>query len=412
MNKISLNENELSIYSKGWYTQNIKSADNLLDFITKSAYSNAIFEKNKNRSQKTITGFHQFLILDIDNDDTNFTIEQAQELLNSKGVASLIVPSRSHLKEKKGVIRDRYRVFCFLNKSIPADIDKADYRTMMSLIVEDLGMEELVDNKALFDMARLYYPSQNLDRTLVKKTEGKTVDLDHYLELLKEENLNQKSTKKTSANTKKNKDQKTSIRRVKISRQNSYVPPLQTYKSFFDKIYTYDLFAINRDIDLEKIIKINEGLIIEYVDDKGVKIKTNFKSTYYLFHNGNILYDFKKDIWHTAFEYIRDFLGYTKTQTLSYMSQYIDINKYRTVNENWKSAIVKSLSISKNHKELQVNLIKLLNYSRIYIKSNQEDYIYVDGKQYHISEFEIDTIRDKSDIIEHFQQNRRKEKID
>ena len=79
-------------YAKGWYEESTDSAKNLLDYISVYAYSNAIFEKGKNRSAKTITGYNRLLILDIDNDTTNFTIQDCKELLEKNNIASLIAP--------------------------------------------------------------------------------------------------------------------------------------------------------------------------------------------------------------------------------------------------------------------------------------------------------------------------------
>ena len=90
-------------YAQGWYEESTDSPNNLLDYISVYAYSNAIFEKGKNRSGKTITGYHRLLILDIDNDTRNFTIQDCKELLEKNNIASLIVPSRSHLKLKNGM---------------------------------------------------------------------------------------------------------------------------------------------------------------------------------------------------------------------------------------------------------------------------------------------------------------------
>jgi len=144
MKKMSLCKNEESVYSKDWFVKDIKDQEELIEVIKNNAYSNAYFKDNR-RSQENIIGYHNQLILDIDNDETDFTIADCKKVLKQKGIQALILPSRSHLKSKNGLIKERYRVFCELDQPIPADISKELYREMMALIVKDLDMSTYVD---------------------------------------------------------------------------------------------------------------------------------------------------------------------------------------------------------------------------------------------------------------------------
>ncbi len=144
--QISTSSTAIGYYSKNWVESKIESTEDLIKVVKTKAYSNAIFKDGK-RAGKNIIGFHDLLILDIDNDDTDFTIENCKDLFTSNNIASLIIPSRSNRKAKNGIIRDRYRVICHFDKVIPFDISKEVYTTMMELIVKDLHMEQYVDKK-------------------------------------------------------------------------------------------------------------------------------------------------------------------------------------------------------------------------------------------------------------------------
>ena len=109
--QISTSSTEIGYFSKNWIISNYNSTQDLIKIIKTKAYSNAIF-KDGRRAGKNIIGFHDLLILDIDNDDTDFTINDCKKLFTSNNIASLIIPSRSHLKNKNSVIKHRYRVIC------------------------------------------------------------------------------------------------------------------------------------------------------------------------------------------------------------------------------------------------------------------------------------------------------------
>ena len=410
---ISLSANA-PLYAKGWYEEQTDNANDLLDHISSKAYSNAIFEKGKNRSIKTVTGFHRLLILDIDNDKTNFSLNDCKTLFEKNKVASLIVPSRSHNKEKNGIIRDRYRIICFFDKTIPFDIEKKDYKYMMELIVKDLEMEALVDNKALFDKSRLYYPTINLDRSLVCKTHGKEINLNHYLEKVKihntEESIKEeikKSQKKAKIVKKPKLNPKTTTNPIIVKDHTAQTVATSEDELFiYHKIYKYDLAAIYKEINFIDLINKYETIVFEEINDKGVKIKTESKNTYQFFDDTSVLYDFKNEVSFTIYSYIRNFHNCTNIEVLNYMREFADVDRYRTVNEIWQRALSQSFEISMNIKELQSNLITALNFDKITIKRYQEDYIVVNGTKFHISEFGLDAYKSKYEIIQKFQSNR------
>lgn len=80
-------------------------------------YGSNLTDKGSERHNKNIESFNNVLIYDIDNDrDDKLSIEAAVKLLEAHNISAMILPSKSHLKEKftdsgksKGIY-DRYRI--------------------------------------------------------------------------------------------------------------------------------------------------------------------------------------------------------------------------------------------------------------------------------------------------------------
>jgi len=395
--KISTCINEKSRYSKNWSINNIENEKELIEVVRSAAYSNAYFKNNK-RSQDNIIGYHQFLILDIDNDDAHFTIEDCKRVFKEKAIKSLIVPSKSHLKNKNGVIKERYRIFCYLDQVIPADISKEQYKEMMKLIVEDLNMTEHVDNKALFDRARLYYPTHNLEEYFIERTDGADIELQKYID--------------QSAQAIADKDKNKTVKKIKkgeVSTTTSpaYIPSTIRYTINKD-IYDYDITAIGKEIDFEELIHDLEGVCSSENNNKGTKIKTALSNTYQLFTETMVLHDFKNEVSYNLISYIMHKKESKKIEVLDTLKNYVDIEDYRTISHHWQNAIRAALSTAKNLNELKKQLISSLNFQAINIHRDKEDILYIAGKKYHISDFMLPTYKNKQDIIKQFQKNREK----
>lgn len=80
------------------------------------------------------------------------------------------------------------------------------------------------------------------------------------------------------------------------------------------------------------------------------------------------------------------------------------------MNEAWQEAIIKSLDISINYKEFKENLISIMDFQKINVTVNKEDFIIVAGVKHHISDFGIPKYHTKSDIVKKFQENRKNRK--
>ena len=415
--QISTSSTEIGYFSKNWIISNYNSTQDLIKIIKTKSYSNAIF-KDGRRAGKNIIGFHDLLILDIDNDDTDFTINDCKKLFTSNNIASLIIPSRSHLKNKNSVIKHRYRVICNFDKVIPFDISKEIYTTMMELIVKDLHMDKYVDNKALKDLARYYYPSKNLDQILICKTTGKKINLDTYLKKATLQNNKEALIKKIGLMRKRSKiaakRRKTAVigkKSISSSSKRRIPLPSTNNSEFFvyDKIYKYDITEIANNINFMDVISNYEDIIQEEQNSDGIKIKTADKNTYQFFDNKNILCDLKKDnMSFNLYSYIKNNFQCNSIDVLQHMDKYTDISTYRYINEDWQYAIVKSLDVSTNRIEFEANLRDILNFNKVSVMKDNEEIIYITGVKYHISDFELQDYQSKSDIVKKFQENRKK----
>ena len=395
--KISTCKNEKSRYSKDWSIKNIEDEGELINIVKSEAYSNAYFKDGK-RSQANIIGYHQLLILDIDNDEAHFRIEDCKELFKEKGIKSLIIPSKSHLKSKNGVIKERYRVFCYLDQAIPAEISKEQYKEMMKLIVEDLNMAEHVDNKALFDRARLYYPTHNLEEYFIERTDGTNIELKKYID---------KSAQIITDACKNKTVKKIEKKESSTTASTSYIP--STIRYIINKdIYDYDITAISEEIDFEELIHDLECICSSENNNKGTKIKTELSNTYQLFTETMVLHDFKNEVSYNLISYIMNRKESKRVEVLDTLKNYVDIEDYRSISHHWQNAIRSALSTAKNINELKKKLISSLNFQAINIHRDKENIIYIAGKKYHISDFMLPAYKNKQDIIKQFQKNRKK----
>ena len=293
---------------------------------------------------------------------------------------------------------------------------------MMELIVKDLHMEQYVDKKALKDFARYYYPSRNLDETLIRETTGKKIVLDKYLKkatldtnmkgLVKKVSIMRKkynASAKRKRNAVINKKNITSGSKPQV-KSNTSAQSSNTGDYFvYDKIYKYDIVEIANNIDFRDLISDYETITLEEPNSNGIKIKTADKNTYQFFDDTGILCDLKKDnMSYNLYSYIKSHFQCNSIEVLQHMDKYTDIATYRYINEDWQYAIVKSLDISTNRREFEANLRTELKFDKLSIMKDQEDVLIVYGKKVNISEFELQDYQSKYDIVKKFQENRKK----
>jgi len=108
------------------------------------------------RTQKNWQGEANCLVLDIDNEQEELTIEEAKKIF--KDYSFIIQPTKSHQKDKGSHgIKDRYRMV-FPTLTIPKMVTKR-YKNIYENFHKDFGITKYGDIKASGDTARFYYPS-------------------------------------------------------------------------------------------------------------------------------------------------------------------------------------------------------------------------------------------------------------
>lgn len=123
--------------------------DEILDVITMGrAYSPSFF-KDDHRSNSNYLGGNEVIFLDIDD---GLTIAQAKDMFSD--LDAIIVTTKSHQKEKNGIVCDRFRVVIRLDE--PMNLLSDEYRSAMTAIFNYFGS---VADKQTSDPARFFFSS-------------------------------------------------------------------------------------------------------------------------------------------------------------------------------------------------------------------------------------------------------------
>ncbi|MDD3596176.1 LPD7 domain-containing protein [Sulfuricurvum sp.] len=143
-----------------WETVDVANYTDLTALMKQYPYSAAQFENGYRNSENAVSQGN-VLIYDIDNDEgkPQLSISEATELLEAKGVSAMILPSKSHNKDKNGYIAERFRIIVPTTETLSAGIEKEEYREFQKLAAKALDLDRFVDTKALNDKARFYYKS-------------------------------------------------------------------------------------------------------------------------------------------------------------------------------------------------------------------------------------------------------------
>jgi hypothetical protein len=128
----------------------VNTIDELVKHATTSNYSMGVFKDNyrkKNNFQKA-----EAIAIDVDNDglNDNYTIVDAAEKFAQ--YKHIIMPSKSHQKEKNGKVKDRFRVILFLDKAIT---DAKDFQATWKTIYDFYPAAD----RACKDASRFFFPS-------------------------------------------------------------------------------------------------------------------------------------------------------------------------------------------------------------------------------------------------------------
>jgi hypothetical protein len=112
-------------------------------------YSAGTF-KDGYRKKDNYNNYSNVIILDVDD---GLPIDEAHQIFLPYN--HFIATTKSHQKEKNGVVCDRYRVF--LPTETPIDLNSEEYSVVMSEIMKEFNFVD----KACKDSARFYYPAKD-----------------------------------------------------------------------------------------------------------------------------------------------------------------------------------------------------------------------------------------------------------
>ena len=128
----------------------VNSLSEFVKYATTYNYSTGIFKDNYRNKANFVEA--ECIAIDVDNDgpQDNYTIEGAKDKF--KNYKHIIMPSKSHQKDKNGKVADRFRVILFLEQPIKSAKD------FTATWTELLKFYPAAD-KACKDASRFYYPS-------------------------------------------------------------------------------------------------------------------------------------------------------------------------------------------------------------------------------------------------------------
>lgn len=148
--RVSVSDNK-----KIFKPQDVGSLHELGDIITRTNWSCGTFKDNHRNIENFISS--NFMALDI---DEGCSIEEAARRL--KPYSHIIAPSKSHKREKNGVIADRFRIVVVLDEEVNNKDDYYQtYAELMKLFPEA--------DKACKDPSRFFYPSKEIYSVQVNK---------------------------------------------------------------------------------------------------------------------------------------------------------------------------------------------------------------------------------------------------
>ena len=386
---LSINKTNQKNALSGWELVEVQGYSQLATIMKQHAYSSTRFDNGK-RDANNANTFNNMLIFDIDNDpnDRQITMKEAKELLESKGISAMILPSKSNQIEKftssgkSKCIKDRYRIVIPTKTSIRNNTDKDTYREFQRLTVKALGLEGAVDTSALNDKARYYYPSP-LEAVPVIAKADKVMDIS---------NLENKAIENVQALRAEKEAQRLKMEQLRAKMKEYRVVSMPTSNNL-----TFT--------DAEEIMDVPISGLIENFEGGELKeegsyhyIKTD--STKYSIIDDKLAHDFKNDITYNSLTYLQ--MQY-ETKNLNAIARELEKSiggTYIRVNvQAVKTAVTQALESAVNDKALEEEV-------RTYFGC---EYCKLEGDTLKIADQSIklgELDMSKGDVIDKFRENR------
>lgn len=170
--------NQLPVMWK--YGYKTKQCETLVDVVStvKSnyrCYSAGVFTDGKAKDDNWQQGKQTLLILDIDD---GLSLDRAKDIFSE--YKAVIITSKSHGKDKNGLVCDRYRVIIQLSK--PIDCTKEEYKDTMSFI---MCYKYTFIDKQCKDPSRIYFGYTDENTEVIYTQSEQLFDFSEWTEKMK-----------------------------------------------------------------------------------------------------------------------------------------------------------------------------------------------------------------------------------
>ena len=366
-----------------WEQIEVSNYTQLASIMKQYPYSHAEFNKGY-RNSDNVASFNNVLIYDIDNDldSPQLNIKEAEKLLKEQNISAMILPSKSHLKDKKGHTAERYRIVIPTNESI-STMDKPTYREFQRITAKALKIDKYVDKKALNDKSRFYYKSPIEAVPRVIKS-SRVMDIrqlqDRAIENIAEE-LRAKE-----------------LERQRLNEIRANIQQYQTVEKRDNNNLTYANIDKIMQLNIKDLIKYFEKDSNEYKEGSYQMIRTS--QAKYSILSTNIAHDFKSDKTFNNLTYLQHQLAATNLNIVARELESITGDSYTQINyQRIKEVVAIAREESYNDNSFEENIRQQFDVR--YVKLGK-DTIHIADKEIKLS----DIGHTKLDIVNDLKSNR------
>lgn len=380
-----------------WQQVEVSKYSELATYMKTNPYSMANYgsnltDKGSERHNKNIESFNNVLIYDIDNDrDDKLSIEAAVKLLEAYNISAMILPSKSHLKEKftdsgksKGIY-DRYRIVIPTKKALKSN-DINVYKEFQELTIKALKLDKYIDKQISQNPSTFYYPSPaEAQPTIIK---SKNV-------------LNISSLEKQAISNIKEREEKKAAELLRVAELKKDMKQYQEHNHNKGENLTYADTQKIMQLDIRKLINALEKSE-NYKDGSYEMIKTN--AAKYSVISDSVVHDFKSGKTFNNITYLQNKYNTANLNSIAKELEKLTGESYLKVNyERVKEVVENSIKFATSDKTFEEAIKKQFscNYCKL-----EKDTITIADRGIKLSDIGMQ----KQDIVKNLQDNRKKQK--
>lgn len=379
-----------------WQQVEVSKYSELAAYMKTNPYSMANYgsnltDKGSERHNKNIESFNNVLIYDIDNDrDDKLSIEAAVKLLEAHNISAMILPSKSHLKEKftdsgksKGIY-DRYRIVIPTKEALKSN-DINIYKEFQELTSKALKLDKYIDKQISQNPSTFYYPSPlEAQPTIIKSNNV----------------LNISSLEKQAISNIKEREEKKAAELLRVAELKKDIKQYQEHNHKKGENLTYTDTQKIMQLDIRKLINTLEKSE-NYKDGSYEMIKTS--AAKYSIISDNVIHDFKSDKTFNNITYLQNKYNTTNLNSIAKELENLTGESYLKVNyERVKEVVANSIKFATNDKTMEEAIKKQFNCN--YCKLEKYT-ITIADKTIKLEDIQIS----KADIVKNLQDNRKKQ---